>query len=98
MAEPASELTGPDLQNGIRIDDIADGSMLQGHAFGEAVLLARRGDEFFAIAATCTHYGGPLSEGLLTGETTGLRRVFLSILPVTKICPARFSTFQQMTS
>ena len=69
MAEPASELTGPDLQNGIRIDDIADGSMLQGHAFGEAVLLARRGDEFFAIAATCTHYGGPLSEGLLTGET-----------------------------
>jgi NADPH-dependent 2,4-dienoyl-CoA reductase/sulfur reductase-like enzyme/nitrite reductase/ring-hydroxylating ferredoxin subunit len=33
------------------------------------VLLARVGDEFFAIGATCSHYGGPLAEGLLAGDT-----------------------------
>lgn len=43
--------------------------MLLGHAGGEAVMLARDGNEIFAVAATCTHYGGPLSEGLLVGAT-----------------------------
>jgi NADPH-dependent 2,4-dienoyl-CoA reductase/sulfur reductase-like enzyme/nitrite reductase/ring-hydroxylating ferredoxin subunit len=33
------------------------------------VLLARVCDEFFAIGATCSHYGGPLAEGLLVGGT-----------------------------
>jgi nitrite reductase/ring-hydroxylating ferredoxin subunit len=32
--------------------------MLLGHVGGHPVLLARRGDKFFAIDATCTHYGG----------------------------------------
>lgn len=39
--------------------------MLLGHAFGEAILSARRGDEIFAIGAICTHYGGPLAKGLM---------------------------------
>jgi apoptosis-inducing factor 3 len=69
MAEDTAQLTGPDFEKGIRIDDVADGSMLLGHAFGEAVLVARRGTELFAIGATCTHYGGPLAKGLMVNCT-----------------------------
>ena len=63
------DATGPDLTLGLAIDTIADGAMVAGHVGDDAVLLARRGDEFFAIAATCTHYGGPLSEGLIVDDT-----------------------------
>jgi NADPH-dependent 2,4-dienoyl-CoA reductase/sulfur reductase-like enzyme/nitrite reductase/ring-hydroxylating ferredoxin subunit len=69
MAEDSAQLTGPDFEKGISIDDVADGAMVQGHAFGEAVLVARRGAELFAIGATCTHYGGPLAEGLMVDCT-----------------------------
>jgi NADPH-dependent 2,4-dienoyl-CoA reductase/sulfur reductase-like enzyme/nitrite reductase/ring-hydroxylating ferredoxin subunit len=69
MAEDSSQLTGPDFEKGIRIDDVADGAMVEGHAFGEAVLMARRGAELFAIGATCTHYGGPLARGLIVNGT-----------------------------
>ncbi len=43
--------------------------MLTGHARGEPVLLARRGDEVFAIGSVCSHYSGPLGEGLLVDDT-----------------------------
>jgi NADPH-dependent 2,4-dienoyl-CoA reductase/sulfur reductase-like enzyme/nitrite reductase/ring-hydroxylating ferredoxin subunit len=69
MGGGQEELKGPDLSSGIAITDLADGAMLLGHADGEPVLLARRGDEIFAIGATCTHYGGPLAEGLLVEDT-----------------------------
>src|SRR5438067_1291978 len=64
-----TQLTGPDLKEGISIDDLADGAMVGGHADGEAVLLVRRGGEIHAIGGTCTHYGGPLAEGLVVGDT-----------------------------
>src|SRR5262245_9808242 len=63
------KLTGPDLAAGIALADLRDGEMLVGHARGEAVVLARRGEEIFAIGATCTHYSGPLGEGLLVDGT-----------------------------
>jgi NADPH-dependent 2,4-dienoyl-CoA reductase/sulfur reductase-like enzyme/nitrite reductase/ring-hydroxylating ferredoxin subunit len=69
MGGEQQELKGPDLSSGIPLTDVADGAMLLGHANGEAVLLARRGEEIFAIGATCTHYGGPLAEGLLVEDT-----------------------------
>lgn len=65
----SSELSGPNLSEGIAAADLSDGHMLVGHAEGEGVLLARRGAEVFAVSATCTHYGGPLGEGLLVGDT-----------------------------
>jgi NADPH-dependent 2,4-dienoyl-CoA reductase/sulfur reductase-like enzyme/nitrite reductase/ring-hydroxylating ferredoxin subunit len=67
--EPAS-LSGPDLRaNGCATADLADGAIVLGHAGGEPVVLARYGDEVFAVAAACTHYSGPLAEGLLIGDT-----------------------------
>ncbi len=69
MAEESGELEGPDFEKGCHMDELPDGKMLLGHAFGEAVLVARRGEELFAIGATCTHYGGPLAKGLMVDCT-----------------------------
>jgi len=69
MSDIQATLSGPDLTEGVELSAIPDGTMLLGHAEGEPVLLARRGDEVFAIGAICTHYGAPLAEGLLVGET-----------------------------
>src|SRR5438270_975688 len=69
MTEGTSQPSGPDLSNGVDLAQLADGAMLLGHVGAEAVLLARRGEEVFAIGATCTHYGGPLSQGLLVEDT-----------------------------
>ena len=69
MSDTPKKLEGPDLATGVPLSILADGAMLLGHAHGEAVLLGRRGDEIFAVGATCSHYGGPLAEGLLVDGT-----------------------------
>ena len=69
MSDENVELSGPDLALGVPLSGIPDGGKLAGHAGGKAVLLVRRGDAVFAVGATCTHYGGPLAEGLVVGET-----------------------------
>src|ERR1700687_2603286 len=68
MAEE-KKLSGPDFAEGGSLSESADGGMVQGHANGEAILVARRCDAYFAIGASCTHYGGPLAEGLIAGDT-----------------------------
>src|SRR5438552_1173801 len=69
MAEASGDLEGPDFEKGCEVDKVADGEMLLGHAFGEAILVARCGEELVAIGAICTHYGGPLSKGLMVDCT-----------------------------
>lgn len=69
MAGGKKQLSDPDLTQGIPAANLPDGGMILGHAGTEAVLLARRGKDVFAIGATCTHYGGPLAEGLLAADT-----------------------------
>ena len=69
MSTDDQKLSGPDFSQGIDANELADGSMLVGHVHGEAVLFARQGKEVFAVGATCTHYGGPLAEGLIVGDT-----------------------------
>ncbi len=69
MSNPSACPPGPDLVKGIPLKDLADERMMVGHVGNEAVLIVRRGSEFFAVGAVCTHYGGPLVDGLLEGET-----------------------------
>jgi 3-phenylpropionate/trans-cinnamate dioxygenase ferredoxin reductase subunit len=65
----APAAAGPNLARGIPIADLAEGAMLEGHVGDEAVLLVRTDGRFHAIGARCTHYGGPLAEGLVVGGT-----------------------------
>jgi apoptosis-inducing factor 3 len=69
MGQQNTQLDGPDLAKGVEITNVPDGRMLLGHAWDEAVLLIRRGNEIFALGATCTHYGAPLIDGLLVDDT-----------------------------
>ncbi|WP_419690252.1 FAD-dependent oxidoreductase [Burkholderia theae] len=69
MSGSDSASSRPDLAQGIALDDIADGAMIEGHVGDAAVLLVRRADELFAVGANCTHYGAPLADGLLVGDT-----------------------------
>src|SRR4051812_34606176 len=64
-----TELAGPDLTTGVDAASVKPGDKLLGHAHGEPVLLARIADEYVAIGASCTHYGGPLGEGVIDGDT-----------------------------
>jgi len=67
MGGGAAELKGPDLKkDGVSSMEVGDRAMLLGHADGEPVLLARIDGQVLAIGASCTHYGGPLAEGILT--------------------------------
>ena len=63
------EANKPDFGNGFSIHDLSDGGMKLGHVDDEELLLVRRGDEFFAVGAHCTHYGGPLADGLIVDGT-----------------------------
>jgi NADPH-dependent 2,4-dienoyl-CoA reductase/sulfur reductase-like enzyme/nitrite reductase/ring-hydroxylating ferredoxin subunit len=69
MGSEAKPPTGPDLSKGVAWEDLNDGVPLLGHLAGDAVMLVRRGSQAFATGATCTHYSGPLAEGLVVGET-----------------------------
>jgi NADPH-dependent 2,4-dienoyl-CoA reductase/sulfur reductase-like enzyme/nitrite reductase/ring-hydroxylating ferredoxin subunit len=69
MAEDQSKPAGPDLTQGITLDALPDGGKLVGHVGEAEVLLARVGAEIFAIDALCSHYHGPLAEGLVVDGT-----------------------------
>ncbi|AYG62459.1 FAD-dependent oxidoreductase [Rhizobium jaguaris] len=69
MAGNHSNPSGPDLALGIALTDLPDGGKLVGHRDGEPVLLVRRGAEIFAVGATCSHYGGPLVDGLVADDS-----------------------------
>jgi apoptosis-inducing factor 3 len=58
----------PDFAKGFPVDDLQNDGMIQGRLGDENVILARHADEFFAVGAGCTHYHGPLAEGLIVGD------------------------------
>ena len=69
MATEDKKPGGPDLIEGIPAGDLAEGAMLAGHVGDDEVLLVRQGGKLFALSAHCTHYHGPLVDGLLVSDT-----------------------------
>ena len=69
MATDDKKPAGPDLAEGIPANDLVDGAMVTGHLGDEEVLLVRQSGKLFALSAHCTHYHGPLVDGLLVGDT-----------------------------
>lgn len=69
MSMQTGEDSGPDLTQGVTLADFDGRQMLRGHVGKEAVLLARVGAEVLAVGAVCTHYSGPLAEGIVVGDT-----------------------------
>src|SRR5207247_11090912 len=68
MADSAGS-KAPDLTLGVAADSLSSGGTLLGRVGDDDALLARAGDRFFAVGAHCTHYHGPLAEGLVVGDT-----------------------------
>jgi NADPH-dependent 2,4-dienoyl-CoA reductase/sulfur reductase-like enzyme len=69
MAEQDDQPKGPDLTKGVALTAFPENGMLTGQVRGDEVLLVRRDGEVFAIAPYCTHYHGPLAEGLAAHGT-----------------------------
>jgi NADPH-dependent 2,4-dienoyl-CoA reductase/sulfur reductase-like enzyme len=69
MAEDQAKPSGPDLTRGISLTEIPDGGMLVGHVGDDEVLLVRRETNVFAVGASCTHYHGPLADGIVVDDT-----------------------------
>lgn len=68
MAEAQAPPAGPDLAQGVAASEFS-GETLLGHVGDQDVLLVRSGAEIFAIDAHCSHYHGPLAEGLVVGAS-----------------------------
>ena len=68
MAEEQAPPAGPDLTQGVAAGDFT-GETLLGHVGDQEVLLVRTGSGIFAIAAHCSHYHGPLADGLVVGDS-----------------------------
>src|SRR5580698_3115025 len=69
MASEQTASVGPDLAQGISLAELPDDGKLVGTVGQDPVLLVRRGADVFAIGPQCTHYNGPLAEGLLVDDT-----------------------------
>lgn len=69
MASRENQGSGPDLSAGIPTAMLDGKNLLQGHVGEETVVLARVGEEVFALGGTCSHYGAPLADGLIVGDT-----------------------------
>ncbi|MGB3866840.1 MAG: Rieske 2Fe-2S domain-containing protein, partial [Xanthobacteraceae bacterium] len=68
MSQDQAALAGPDLTQGVTLADFRDGK-LSGHVGEDEVLLVQSGLEVFAIGAHCSHYHGPLADGLVVGDS-----------------------------
>jgi nitrite reductase/ring-hydroxylating ferredoxin subunit/uncharacterized membrane protein len=58
-----------DFETVLPESDLPDGKLKRADYNGVPILLVRRGKRIFALAETCSHLGGPLAEGKLSGNS-----------------------------
>src|ERR1700759_1095348 len=68
MTDEKSPPSGPDFTKGVTLAQFENGKLL-GHVGDDEIVLAQTKDGVFAIDAHCSHYHGPLAEGLIVGNT-----------------------------
>ena len=59
----------PNLKDGVAASLLEEEKPFLGQVDDEPVVLVRAGGRIFAAGANCTHYGGPLAEGLVVDGT-----------------------------
>jgi apoptosis-inducing factor 3 len=59
----------PNLKAGFPLKNLSDGQPVAGKVDEDDVILVRRGSSVFAVGAFCTHYHGPLADGLIVDDT-----------------------------
>jgi NADPH-dependent 2,4-dienoyl-CoA reductase/sulfur reductase-like enzyme/nitrite reductase/ring-hydroxylating ferredoxin subunit len=64
-----SDSSKPDFRGGIGIQELPDGAIIQGRVDSDDAVLVRRGEEYFAVGAQCTHYHAALAAGLVVDGT-----------------------------
>jgi NADPH-dependent 2,4-dienoyl-CoA reductase/sulfur reductase-like enzyme/nitrite reductase/ring-hydroxylating ferredoxin subunit len=68
MAQEPASPAGPDFTQGVTFAAFVDGK-LSGHVGSDEVLLVQSGSDLFAVDAHCSHYHGPLADGIVVGTT-----------------------------
>lgn len=58
-----------DLKAGLPIGELAEGGIISGRVDGEDAILVRRGKNYYAVGALCTHYHAALAKGLIVENT-----------------------------
>jgi NADPH-dependent 2,4-dienoyl-CoA reductase/sulfur reductase-like enzyme/nitrite reductase/ring-hydroxylating ferredoxin subunit len=69
MVQALEDIQLRDLTTGIASSELGEGEKIEGLVGGDRVLLVRSGGAVHAIGAQCTHYGAPLANGLVVGDT-----------------------------
>ena len=64
----AWEGAGEEYEAVLPVESVQENTLYRVTASGVPVILLRQGKQFYAISATCPHAGGPLDEGMLTGD------------------------------
>ena len=60
---------GIDFSQGVPFQQLAESTPVAGHVGDDEIVIVRRGQNVYAIGAHCTHYHGPLADGLVVGDT-----------------------------
>jgi apoptosis-inducing factor 3 len=60
---------GPDFSQGVYASTLPEDGVFAGHVNGEAIIVARTREGIVALGGACSHYSGPLHEGLRVGDT-----------------------------